>query len=267
MQGSGPASGGTSTATPTCPLSYTAPSSAGSGGRGRPHPRGRGKETNLVLSSGKRACGSPLTAQDPGCALQPARPGHRAPRTPRAPGRPPDSPRPSRGHPVGPGRGSRKVRRLLGRSAPRHEVCDWGPRGGAGSRVLCPAGRQARNGRQRRGAGVPLGSPAAFCSPALHPALPAGPVSLSGGESDAPPVAVTGTLQPPPPAQAPWFPRALSRWFRQKAPRFLLVFFPRPVHLSPTLPKFLSNFMEYSWCHVLCLGLGTQERIRSRKLV
>ena len=78
VQGSGSASGGTSTATPTCPLSYTAPSSAGSGGRGRPHPRGRGKETNLVLSSGKRACGSPLTAQDPGCTLQPARPGHRA---------------------------------------------------------------------------------------------------------------------------------------------------------------------------------------------
>ena len=83
MQGSGSASGGTSTATPTCPLSYTAPSSAGSGGRGRPHPRGRGKETNLVLSSGKRACGSPLTAQDPGCTLQPARPGHRARREDR----------------------------------------------------------------------------------------------------------------------------------------------------------------------------------------
>lgn len=142
--------------------------------------------------------------RETGLWLSPHRPGSRlhpaacAPRTPRAPGGPPDSPSPSRGRPVGPGRGSRKARRLLGRSAPRHEVCDWGPRGGARSRALCPAGRQARNGRQRRGAGVPLGSPAAFCSPALHPALPAGPVSLSSGESDAPPGAVTGTLQPPP---------------------------------------------------------------------
>lgn len=77
---------------------------APSGPRKRNQPGPEFRETGLWRSPRR-----------PGSRLRPAA---RAPRAPRAPGRPPDSPRPSRGRPVGAGRGSRKARRLLGRSAP-----------------------------------------------------------------------------------------------------------------------------------------------------
>lgn len=137
-QGSGPASGGPSTATPTRPLPYTVPTcplpyTAGEGGRTL------GAEEKKPTGPEFQETGLWLPSPRPGSRLRPAA---RAPRARRPPGRPPDSPRPSRSRPVGPGRGSRKAPRLPGLSAPRHEVCGWRP-GEVPGRVLCspPAGR------------------------------------------------------------------------------------------------------------------------------
>lgn len=154
---------------------------AGSGGRGRPHPRGRGKETSPVLSSGKRACGAPLAAQDPGCAPQPARPGHRARRDdrrthPALPEAVPSVRGAVPGRPVGFSDVRPPTRSLRLGTPGRSRVARLVPRRPAGPEQTPAAG----SGRAPRKSGSVL-----LAGPAPRP--PRGPIGLAGGESGAPP--------------------------------------------------------------------------------
>lgn len=144
---------------------------APSGPRKRNQPGPEFRETGLWRSPRR-----------PGSRLRPAAP---APRAPRAPGRPPDSPRPSRGRPVGAGRGSRKARRLLGRSAPDTKSATGDPGEEPGRAPGAPpAGRPGTDasGGERRA--PPKSGGLLLAGPAPRP--PRGPVRLSGAESGAP---------------------------------------------------------------------------------
>lgn len=175
----------------------------------RPHPRGRGKETSPVLSSGNGPVALPSPPRIP-AAPHPARFYARAP---RAPGRPPDSPRPSRGRPVGAG----AVRRPVGFSDVRPPTRSLRLGTPGRSRVAPGAPPAGRPGTDASGGERPGPSEVRqpSCSPAPPPRRPAAPSAWRAAVWRASSGAVTGCPQPPPGSGA-LSPRPLCRRCRQR---------------------------------------------------